>query len=192
MTMTQLHTNNTLNLAQIEATFFANPPAAPAVTFMDVPRINADEKTFWMDQLESETYKDKQGKNALQTPDGFFCCLGVYCEAKEMPRNVFPDLYTVPDTDRERVKVDIVHYSDGERNEMAIIPLGRAIPWAETQPTDTCFSWGPGFTGDEDLFSCKGQDGTDKMPYGTTWSLPRLNDEGFTFAQIRDIINYLL
>ena len=191
MTSTQIGTNNH-SLTELESEFFANPPVMPNVTFTGVPRINPVEKTFWMDQLESETYKDKQGKNALQTPDGLFCCLGVYCEASGMPKHVFSDLYTVSDpAGDETIVVDIVHYGDGEHKETAIIPLDRAIPWAE-EPEVGGFSWGPGFAGDVDLFICKGQDGLDKMPYGTPWSLPRLNDEGFTFPQIRDIINYCL
>lgn len=190
MTSTQIGTNNH-SVEELETAFFADPPERPHVRFTEVPRINPVEKTFWMDQLESETYKDKQGKNALQTPDGLFCCLGVYCEASGMPKHVFSDLYTVSDpAGDETIVVDIVHYGDDECKETAIIPLDYAIPWAEPQSTDS--RWAMGFTGDEDLFMCKGQDGKDIMPYGTTWSLPRLNDEGFTFAQIRDIINYFL
>jgi len=116
----------------------------------------------------------------------------VYCDAKNMPQTIQPANYVVPNSGGERVKTAMVHYGEGGSKEISIIPFDRAIPWAVAQPTDTCFSWGPGFTGDEDLFSCKGQDGKDLMPYGTSWCLPRLNDGGFTFTQIRDIINYFL
>lgn len=172
-------------------------------TFSDIPRIDPVEKDFWLDQLASETFKDKQGKNALQTPDGNFCCLGVYCEAKDMPKSTFPDMYTVPDiapdtvtgvgTVRTRVKVELVHYGDGEKEDrqMATIPDGHHIPWAEGDMKGR-FAWGSGFTGDEDLFLCQEQKSDGSLQLVKTWSLPRLNDEGFTFDQIADVIRYCL
>lgn len=188
--MTQLNTNNTATLSELADEFLKAP--TPNFIIHDIPRLDPAEKAFWLALLESDEYKGKQGKNALQTPDGKFCCLGVYCDGRKLPQTIKQSSYTVPDSpDRERIMADMVHYGDGEHFEVSIIPQSYAIPWIEKQP-DYCFSYGRGFTGDEDLFSCKGQDGKDVMPYGTSWCLPRLNDSGFTFVQIRDIINYFL
>lgn len=152
-----------------------------------IPRIDPDEKKLWTDALISEEYRDKQGQNMLKTPDGNFCCLGVYCEAKGVPnhqvlgkhRNAFGVYLTE----------DIATYgSDPNDTSNVTIPEPDGIPFViDEEPS--CIVWNR-FTGDETIFSCYSPDDGKKY----TWTLPGLNDSaaGFTFVHIRDIINYFL
>ena len=191
-TMTQKGTSNTVFF---ETNLSLPGVKHPAYEVFDVPRIDPDEKAFWLEHLLGD-YKDKQGKNALKTPDGKFCCLGVYCDAKEMPNEIKPGVYTFPETG-DRESVQMTYFSTGQHSNSSIIPFDHAIPWADKDHDTGCFSYGPGFTGDEDLFIAKGQgdnrsDASGVFPRGERWSLPKLNDSGFTFTQIADIINYFL
>lgn len=162
---------------------------------LDVPRINEEAKALWLAALESEEYKDKQGRYALQTHDGNFCCLGVYCKESGVPTEVRGSTWRVPGSNPHNyIEVDMIFFGVGNEATQTLIPTGYEIPWADMEAGNRARILGNsnGFTGYEDLFIARSQDHSDFLPNGTAWSLPKLNDAGFTFTQIADIIRYFL
>lgn len=178
----------------------------------DIPRIDPEKKGIWTDALISDEYKDKQGKNMLKTPAGNFCCLGVYCDKLDVPEHeeygTFRDEFTDAQVsgnipafgDKQLVSVGPAHSTPLYRTSSVVIPHGYHIDYIDT-PEDSCRSWGS-FRGEETIFCCVEQgpinDVTGEPALNEeyrrvrTYSLPNLNDTGFTFAQIRDVINYFL
>lgn len=185
----------------------------------DVPRLNPEEKEFWLTNLADPSYT--QGHGMLEVIDSEdpsiskFCCLGVYCRAKKVPRIVQEiDMYGTGD---DVVKTAV--YGDIELGEVfmpdsgnqvehedrawswGLIPTKYAIPYADPTFNDGKDHEQPAFTGDNDIFSCRAQGPRDRVAYldpafiayRENYTLPQLNDSGeFTFAQIADIINYFL
>ena len=153
-----------------------------------IPRIEPAKKEPWVEALRSG--KREQGQRMLKTPDGKFCCLGVYCEINGVP---------------EASEVRMVRLYDGAESTLTKIPVfgKNAAQWShmtipigyEIPPQN---SFDPGLYGGEIIFFCD-TPSTDYMisvgadsKYVKQYSLPELNDSGFTFAQIADIIDYFL
>jgi len=177
----------------------------------DIPRIDPDKKHVWTEALEDDE-KYKQGKNMLKTPEGNFCCLGVYCAVAGVPEHEEYGVYNHADKgpingsfptfgDKE------VRGEDGITRDMTnavMIPEGYRIKYVNPPEPDCSASWYE-FVGDEDIFYCREQGHLNPItgesflwPFPDEarvigWALPTLNDSGeFSFSQIRDIIDYFL
>lgn len=163
-----------------------------------IPRIDPEEKRLWLEALDSEQYKDKQGRGVLQTHEGRFCCLGVYCDVKD-EIGQFSYAHTYHHNFGPNTEITYIAYGDDTGNysdfNWTEIPAKYGIKWAEPGSEDHR-RLGEVFTGSEELFRCYDQGS--KALYGEWYStpvgytLPGLNDTDFTFSQIRDIINYFL
>lgn len=157
-------------------------------------RIDPKAKEEWIEALLSEAYKDKQGKSVLATPDGNFCCLGVWCDLKDLPSQFRTKEYPSPEGSgkyiTDQVRTFFNSYEEietGSAGTIAYIPSDRGIP--------THFNDGfPGmpFTGGKVLWRSWTQYDDGTMGVYQPFSLPHLNDNGFTFAQIADVIRYFL
>lgn len=153
-------------------------------------RIDPETKAEWVAALRSGKYE--QGKYTLRTPDNKFCCLGVYCDMKQIPFTMHNKEVQV---DRENwVPMVVAHYGKGWINEShTAIPPSHAIPFVDDVDSRPPLR---GFNGGHTLFFCVPQgpvNPDEPIEYETeAHALPMLNDEGFTFAQIADIIDYFL
>lgn len=150
-----------------------------------IDRIDPEHKEPWIARLRSG--QDVQGKEMLKTMDGKLCCLGVYCEMVGLPTRVEP---------YPRESVMFVGF-DGSKSNIAI-PHTSGIPFVGELAS--C-STNKEFTGEESVFSCetrhlkvsKSVESPNMTDFRTqSYSLPTLNDGGFTFLQIADIIEYFL
>ena len=116
-------------------------------------RLDPELKTRWLAALRSGDYQ--QGPNRLcqgESPERY-CCLGVFCELKELPRTWAAYgywKYTIHGESR---------YADIGNLEPALGPLG-TLPGCFVRTADA----------------------------RKRGSLSNLNDNGFTFAEIADII----
>jgi hypothetical protein len=151
-----------------------------------IGRINPEEKTLWIEALLSGKYE--QGQFMLQTPDGKFCCLGVYCDLKEVPYEI--SRQNVQYAPGQWAYTQIPTYGMGFDKQFGSIPRGFGIPYAYIEDQ---------FHGSSTIFDCIIQGSEKRNPDGVVraeaphhHTLQRLNDGGFTFAQIADIINYFL
>lgn len=156
-------------------------------------RLDPESKQEWLDALASDTYKDKQGRSLLATPDGKFCCLGVWCDLKDVPSKVTERGYPGPDGEYVVGPVRTFFNSDndysfGMSGSISYIPFRHGIKTASNsgQTTEDAFNGG------EVIWSSwtQSEDGTKGV--FQAWTLPQLNDEGLTFEQIADIIRYFL
>lgn len=176
----------------------------------DIPRLDPDKKHIWLEALENEE-KYQQGMHMLKTPNGKFCCLGVYCDAVGVPESETDGAFNSGNGgpkfgvhpifgDKE------VRGPDGitrDWRNSVIIPENYRIPYHNVPDiTETCVSWTE-FAGDEEIFFCMEQGKRNDVTGEATipeehrrvfgHALPGLNDSGeFNFSQIRDIINYFL
>lgn len=155
--------------------------------------IEQDLKKEWTAALRSDKYKGRQGKNMLKTPEGNFCCLGVVC-----------DMFGIRETKRVR---DITIYQ-GENQPSTWLLDTEVSVFGHNGPTgshtllpvdftpfhvDNPSGIGPvEWRGSGYLFSVAGQNEFGGEKKAAAYSLPGLNDMGFTFAQIADIIDYFL
>ena len=155
-----------------------------------IPRIDPDEKAFWIEKLLSEEFKDKQGYDRLETLDGNFCCLGVYCNAKGLDRKVGQE---------DKFQTQTIYYGDAasgldEDYSSQTLPKLAHIPFATNNSEPAYYS--EVFKGGNDIFCVVQQGdrhGLVRSGQRKVWSLPMLNDsKQFTFAQIADIIRYFL
>lgn len=170
-------------------------PDLPVISYefynSNCKRIDPEIKAEWIAALRSGKYE--QGRYTLRTPDNKFCCLGVYCDMKEIPftirkREIQVELEVW-------ALMDVAHYGKGYLNESSTsIPPSHAIRFVgEETPTRL----GPrGFAGGHTIFFCVPQgpiipnEPVDDEP--VAYTLPMLNDDGLTFNQIADIIDYFL
>jgi len=147
------------------------------------PRIDPTEKEFWIAWLLSEKYKDKQGYEALYTTTRSgvgFCCLGVYCEEKKVPKSI--------------VTATNIWYGNPGNDSKGYIPQGYQIPWDEGDE-DIKYAYGSGFDGNSVIFELveQGLDGLPVSNYPKPFTVATLNDSRqFTFAQMADVIRYFL
>jgi hypothetical protein len=182
MTLTQIGTTNTVE----------PDPALDGEKYYTsyIPRLRPDLKEIWLIALESEEYKDKQFTGVLKDArGGGFCCLGVYCEITGVPQ--------ISENNRvyaggDFVPIPTVYFGSKTNPNWSSIPVGYEIPFETTSNAS--------FSGDQTVFVCRNQgpkDWSDRNieTYPTVinkYTLPSLNDTGFTFAQIADIIRYFL
>jgi hypothetical protein len=181
MTLTQIGTTNTVE---------PDPsPGGEKYYTSDIPRLRPDLKEIWLIALGSEEYKGKQAKGVLKdSRGGGFCCLGVYCEITGVPQ--------ISENNRVYAGGDIVPiptvYFGTSSPSWSSIPVGYEIPFETTSNAS--------FSGDQTVFICRNQGSRDWGvhnigPYPSVinkYTLPSLNDDGFTFSQIADIIRYFL
>ena len=157
-------------------------------------RLDPQAKTEWLDALESDTYKDKQGKSVLVTPEGNFCCLGVWCDLKEIPSKVEEKEIPAGESGKYITAQVRTFYSSERDMEFGMNGTVAYIPFLAGIRTEN--EWGltpsPTFTGGEILFTCWTQDDNGNKAHFQAYNLPHLNDNGFTFSQIADIIRYCL
>ena len=143
----------------------------------NIGRIDPELKAQWVAALLSGDYT--QGRGELKTRTGEFCCLGVYCDMTGVPF-----FQNIRDTRRDKIFTtnDIVTSYGTDLTGLSsdvLIPATfgpRFIDGIRVK-----------FTGQEIVFSTAVPNGED-----VRYSLPLLNDDVFTFAQIADVINYFL
>ncbi len=158
------------------------------------PRIDPELKSQWIEALRSGIYE--QGQYVLQTMDGKFCCLGVYCDMMKVPS--FPsrrmvDVSTAVPAEYEDV---IVYGVENGNNSFSVIPREYSI---KTEKQDGEFTGhGPVFgvpwysydspeVGILEFVKTK----RGELNY-VGYNLPMLNDSDLTFDQIADVINFFL
>lgn len=131
----------------------------------EIRRIDPVVKAEWIKALLSGDYK--QGTGTLRDEADGFCCLGVYCDIAKVPVEHLTD-------EIDGVRFDSRWtYGDGGDKNSSYIPTRYAIggTFNGTQPVVVMYS-----------------------PFNVPnyYDLSELNDSGFTFAQIADVINYFL
>lgn len=136
--------------------------------------MDATIKAQWTEALRSGKYKQGQGK--LQEK-GQYCCLGVLCELS-------PVVKAVTRTYDDIVGYEPVSVAHGDRD--VNYPPTAAWLWAGWQDKNPFVETGPSQTrdgGSVSHYSDRGHVGH---------YLSNLNDAGFTFNQIADLIEYFL
>lgn len=134
--------------------------------------MDANLKAQWLTALRSGEYK--QGKFALRDSEGGYCCLGVLCDVIDPNGWDDGDLWHAP----ARMLTD----SGGDDENVAY--SGHLIPEAIAESLLGLDDNGsPNQNGILD-FTARTPDGYDDTPQ----ALSSLNDYGFTFAQIADVI----
>ncbi len=149
-------------------------------------RINPELKAQWVEALRSGKYT--QGQLMLRTPDNDFCCLGVLCDITNVPwyraeikvsdgmgSHMIRDgyVYGTKGSDSDSYQLIPANYAPKLRGD-----IGRFNPNV--------------FSGNNGVFSVVGQTSRGDLGHMEVYNLPSLNDGGFTFDQIADIINYFL
>lgn len=136
--------------------------------------MDATIKAEWIQALRSGDYK--QGRNKLQW-DGNFCCLGVLCELSPVVEAAYnPILEAVTYT-------SLIEAEDRDEN----YPPAAAWIWAGWMDKNPFVETGPGQFPDGSASS-----GGSPFMRGAGHYLSNLNDAGFTFDQIADVIEYFL
>lgn len=155
----------------------------------DQPRIDPDVKAKWVAALRSGEYR--QGKKMLKTPEGSYCCLGVYCAITGVRESLQMQFVATGNGFTERM---VPSFGDPGLENFVIIPPNYEIALAD--PTSENIDYP--FVGEEQLFSCTHQFSREwnvdlyEKTFLFPHTLPGLNDSGFTFDQIADIIDYFL
>ena len=142
-----------------------------------IPRLDPARRNEWIDWLLSEKYQHRQGQGRLQPQPESFCCLGVYCEETNVPKLKDTVDWTGSHSDSG------VLYGTNIGPSRSHIPEGFGIPYAQGIAHN---GW-PTFNGSEGVFSTLTREG-----HMANYPLTQLNDDGFTFAQIADVIRYFL
>lgn len=166
----------------------------PPVFFTHL-RMDPEEKEEWIAALLSGEYE--QGTRVLRRVDGAACCLGVYCEIKDIPKFVSYEEAFMQDGEQHLINV-YAYGTDGPETRgfnRTFIPSNYGIKLYDTRD-------GRGYVTDlygrETLFYMDLQGKPDDAPARTALNrmaplnLPMLNDDGFTFEQIADVIRYFL
>jgi hypothetical protein len=129
-------------------------------------------KAEWVKALRSGEYE--QGRGKLQS-DGKFCCLGVLCELSPVVHGTYNFSHAI---------VEYRSELSGDRDEN--YPPQAAWVWAGWTNQNPFVETGPGQCPDGSARPYYGEDGR------IGHYLSNLNDHGFTFAQIADVISYFL
>lgn len=151
-------------------------------------RMRPEEKKRWTDALRSGKYE--QGRQVLKTPEGEFCCLGVKCDIDNVPSEIRID---VVGSDHDMIPV--THYGVAGDTSYAFIPrryeIGLYKEGEQSNPEAEPVLY---FNGGTSLFRgwAPATRGNGSIARLLDINLPTLNDEGFTFAQIADMIDYFL
>lgn len=157
------------------------------------PRLlEQDLKKQWTASLRSDKYKDRQGKNMLKTPEGNFCCLGVVCDMFDIREtkdvrdvNIYNGEAMSP-TLLKAVEVSVFGHS-GDMGSHTLLPID-FTPFHIEYDFGTKRPW----RGSGTILSAVSQNEFGGEEEWIDYSLPVLNDMGFTFAQIADLIDYFL
>lgn len=134
----------------------------------EIDRMDPQAKAEWIAALRSGDYA--QGEGSLRY-GGDYCCLGVLCDLKKSDTSYWQN-------------ARFVHNGSVGAG---VLPFGLAMELNTRGNTDlygqleNTLSINPVF-----------YVGKDKCGEDVTYSLAELNDEGFTFDQIADIIDYFL
>ncbi len=130
-------------------------------------------KTAWVNALREP--ERKQAKNRLQLVDSngnkYQCCLGVLCELQGLKSSLMDSSYSVDDGPEDVMSVSEFEFGYGEfENGLPTESFMKSLGMAE-KPATFVYSF---------------------KAFGTTFyqktALSELNDDGFTFSQIADII----
>ncbi len=140
----------------------------------------SDIKAQWLEALRSGNYVQGTGNLAFKDDKGVMChcCLGVLCEILKIKKD---EAAVQPEPRHERVLYEYKVDYEGDWNFLPYAVADRAFN-ASTPTNDPRFDleWTPILND----------------PYGNdegrqAFSLSSLNDAGFTFDQIADVINYM-
>lgn len=164
-----------------------------------IGRLEPKTKAQWVAALRSGKYP--QGMKMLQTPEGGFCCLGVYCEVTGIP-SAMKDrkIEEIVDSPSGPVEIDVVksvrvYGTEGDELGGSFLALPSGYRPSLTNPGEEMSKDQHAFKGTEIVFETRMQ-GPDQEPYFSfyeNFTLPGLNDSGqFNFNQIADIIDYFL
>jgi len=124
----------------------------------------------WLEALRSGDYQ--QTKRKLSDGDGGFCCLGVLCEVKGLPKQVVS-----PEVPEDRSVFYIFDGSDGSPDRM--------VNYAGRSAGVIPFKYQPTILEDLDLTkSVTVDDSEDEL----SAHLMNMNDEGVSFIEIADFI----
>ncbi len=150
-------------IAYGEETFTKEP-----IMFYSDTQLNPEVKKLWTTALRSGHYKQCQG--ALEIEEVGMCCLGVLSSLAYAKGICTRSLFGPDDSDRDNAPEGILFKYD---NHGLSLPHSVSI-WAGVPSDDVTFKW----------------DGTETMD--RFFSLSQLNDHGFTFNQIADVIDFFL
>lgn len=156
----------------------------------DIPRIDPKFKNFWVAALRSGLYE--QGQQVLKTQDGKFCCLGVACDLKKVPVHLKDARSSAMTALLGGLSEKIFVYgNEGDYRfdigaSTTAIPRGYGLPFVDVGDL-----FGDQYLGSETVFELVPRDAEypDELH---NINLPMLNDSGYTFDQIADVINYFL
>jgi hypothetical protein len=144
-------------------------------------------KAEWVAALRSGEYRKGVGRLArIDLDDGVtsYCCLGVLCEISPAVEQVMPEF---SDGTRPRYQSLV----DPEDSDSALLPSA-VLAWSGLE------SWTGGILGLEKnnpeffIGSVPDENGNPSEESLGYFSLAGLNDDGFTFDQIADVIEYFL
>ena len=147
-----------------------------------IPRIDPSKKKPWVEALRSDKYE--QGQRMLKTPDGKYCCLGVYCDIEGVPEFLGPREVQI---DGEFVTAEVPIFGHREFGSHTNIPNAYGI----AHDLERSRISGYFFNGTENVFSIKRPEAAPGFNWDS-YGLASLNDSGFTFAKIAYIIDYFL
>lgn len=149
-------------------------------------RMNPEEKERWIEALLSGKYE--QGTMMLKTPDGNFCCLGVKCEVDNVP-SYNAKVADLDGNSKPATYTEVTHYGDEHYGSYTFLPHGHEITLYDERGAVLFYH-----NGGSGLFRgwIQGSEDENEPARRETITLPLLNDSGFTFAQIADVIRYFL
>lgn len=154
-------------------------------------RLDQELRDRWIDALLDG--ERKQGRKMLVTPSGGFCCLVVLCDIEAVPYVLVPKEHE--DASGNLLQnIQIRIYGGGDAplvdGTYSYLPFDYAPDLFNSKGEKVC-----GFAGTEAVLSVKPQ-GLEGLPLWDDrckgYSLADLNDQGFTFTQIADVIRYFL
>lgn len=166
----------------------------PPVEFTHL-RMDPTEKQEWIDALLSGDFE--QGKHVLNYINGGSCCLGVWCEVAKIPKEEAMELVPINGV---RIPMSVWRYGDMSSDGIdapytsaTFIPRNYGIALYDTRSGMKVSE----FFGRDTLFHVDFQGPEnfkldDHRLRNIPINLPVLNDDGFTFAQIADVIRYFL
>ena len=155
-------------------------------------RLDPEVRDEWIEALLSGEYP--QGMRMLVTPEGEFCCLGVYCDVFKVP-SIIATREIPGFNGHETRHADVRVFGQTENGlfgTFTFIPSNHAPSLYDRHGNKV-----GEFFGSEPIADMVAQgkernfeDGIE--PYSLPVSLPDLNDRGLTFVQIADVIRYFL
>lgn len=136
--------------------------------------MNEEIKKEWLEALRGGEYK--QTGHALQA-DGGFCCLGVLCDIYAKKNGVEWNIRPFDETVDNARKDECDKIGDFLGQNLTL--PSEVMEWAEVFHTNPHTPIP--FSKEMPL-----------LPYDTGFTVAAMNDEGFTFSQIADVIEHFL